>query len=149
MVIWKQVNQHYQWCHLEKSRCMMFLINFTSSAVWLKRVMNWAVRRTTTSSLRNSIQRERERALLDLRHFKAAKTGLNGDIYYAHTHTHTQTHTAIVEQRQNEQIDKAFSGHYSLRLAPSDTTKKKSMPHQLKIIFQQKKTALLSFDNKH
>lgn len=31
----------------------------TSSAVWLKRVMNWAVSSTTTSSLRNSVARNR------------------------------------------------------------------------------------------
>lgn len=39
--------------------------------------------------LPQKLYRERERALLDLRHFKAAKTGLNGDIYYAHTHKRT------------------------------------------------------------
>lgn len=36
--------------------CHCHCLYWTSSAVWLKRVMNWAARSTTTSSLRNSTE---------------------------------------------------------------------------------------------
>lgn len=40
--------------------CFCLRLYWTSSAVWLKRVMNWAARSTTTSSLRNSTETKRQ-----------------------------------------------------------------------------------------